>query len=287
MRVFVKVVDKGSLTSAANVLSLSPAMISNHLQALENHLEAVLIHRTTRKQSLTDFGQQYYDHCVEILSMIADAQAAAKGNTGEPSGKLRITAPVSLGSEALIPAIKTFNEQYPDIDIELLLTDHSIDLIEDDIDIAIRIGKLPDSSLISRRLCSYDMAVCASPAYLKRYGLPQTPQELSEHNCIQFNASADSPWVFQKQVKRTAVQVKGNLRVNNGRALCKAACEGMGIIMQPRILVKHQIQNGELIELFTNYSLPSREIHVVYLRDRHIPSKIRCLIDFLVAHFSI
>jgi len=287
MRVFVKVADKGSLTMAAKALSLSPAMVGNYLQSLEDHLGEVLIHRTTRRQSLTDFGQQYYARCVEILGMVADAEASTSGGHAHlPVGKLCVAAPISFGSEALIPALKAFYKKYPDIEINLMLSDRNVDLIEDDIDLAIRIGKLPDSSLISRELCRYEMAVCASPSYLEQHEVLTDPDQLSNHNCIQYRSASTSPWKFHKNGNTKTVQVNGNLKVDDGRALRKAAYEGMGIIMQPRILLIEDIQNGRLNQLFQDFELPNRAIHLVYLRNINLPSKIRCLIDFLLMYFD-
>lgn len=287
MRVFVKIVEKGSLTMAAKAMSLSPAMVGNHLQALEDYLGGTLIHRTTRRQNLTELGQQYYSRCVDILGMVSDAESLSPLTRSDlPAGKLCIAAPNSFGSEALIPALKEFYKRYPDIEISLFLSDRNIDLIEEDIDVAIRIGKLPDSNLISRELCRYEMMVCASPSYLEEYENLTDPSQLSQHNCIQFRAATSTPWKFSKQGSTKMVRASGNLQVDNGRALRKAATEGMGIIMQPHILVAEDIKNGKLIQLFKDYTFPSRVVNAVYLRNRIIPPKIRCLIDYLTMVFS-
>ena len=287
MRAFVKIADKGSLSAAAKALAISPAMVGKHLHALEEHLGEVLIHRTTRRQNLTDFGQQYYSRCVEILGMVADAEALSSNTHNKPpSGKLAITAPLSFGSEALIPALHRFSQQYPEIDIYLSLNDRNVDLIADEIDVAIRIGKLPDSGLISRPLCQYTMVVCASPDYLKRYGKPSEPNELLQHRCIEFKTTSVAPWKFYHQDKTHRIKVKSYLHVDNGRALRKAALEGMGIIMQPQILLKEDIENKKLIPLLEQYKLPAREVHLLYLRNRNLPPKVRFFIDHVVDYFA-
>lgn len=303
MQVFIKIVDKGSLVAAANALSLSPAMVSNHLQTLEKHVGAALIYRTTRRQQLTELGQQYYDRCVEILGMVADTQALASGHSeGLPTGKITISAPTSFGSETLVSALHRFHQQYPQIETRLLLNDRNVDLIEDDIDLAIRIGKLPDSNLIARELCTYKMIVCASPDYLQRCGTPTSPEQLSQHNCLLFRTGALTPWKFYPAkeasdkgiteantvipINSTVVSVSGNLQTNNGRALRKAACEGMGIIMQPCILLKDDIQQGLLVPLLNDYVVSTRTIHLLYLKNRNLPPKTRSLIDFLLAYFA-
>ncbi len=285
MRVFVKIVDKGSLTAAAKALNLSSAMVGNHLQALEDHLGVMLLYRTTRRQNLTDFGLQYYHRCVDILERVTDAEQPALDDNKNPSGILRITAPISFGSEALIPLLNQFYRDYPDIIVDLVLGDRIFDLVEDDFDVAIRIGEIPDSGMIARRLGLYKMSVCASPEYIEQHGCPVTPEQLANHNCIQFK-SLETVWKFEDNGKRIEVSVSGNLKVNNGQALKKAALEGLGIIMQPKLVIKGEIDSGNLVELFADYQLPAREMSIVYLRDRYMPAKIRCFIDFMTEHFS-
>ncbi len=285
MRVFVKIVDKGSLTAAAKSLNLSSAMVGNHLQALEEHLGVMLLYRTTRRQNLTDFGLQYYHRCVDILERVSGAERPALEKNKQPAGTLRVTAPISFGSETLVPLLNPFYRDYPDIVIDLVLGDRVFDLVEDDFDIAIRIGDIPDSGMIARKLGLYKMSVCASPDYIEQYGCPITPEQLANHNCIQFK-SLETVWKFDDQGKRVEVGVSGNLKVNNGQALKKAALEGLGIIMQPQLVIKDEIDSGRLIELFTDYQLPARDMSIVYLRDRYMPAKIRCFIDFITGCFS-
>lgn len=284
MRVFVKIVDKGSLTAAADALGISSAMVGNHLQALEEHLGQRLLHRTTRRQNLTDAGNRYYHRCVDILAQVTEAEALAKHEEA-PNGSLRITAPISLGTEIIVPALEDFYRHYPQIKIDLVLGDRVLGLLEDDIDIAIRIGQLPDSGDIARYLGEYSMSVCASPSYLEAHGIPTKPEQLGDHNCLLFN-NASAQWKFEYSGKRTQINVSGNLVVNNGQALRRAACDGLGVIMQPHLLVRDAIERGRLVHLFQQYQLPSRDIHIVYLKDRFMPPKIRCFIDFAVDYFA-
>ena len=222
---------------------------------------------------------------MNILGLVADAEALVGQNT-EPVGKLRVTAPVSFGCEAMTPALTDFYHQFPKISIDLVLSDRNVDLIQDDVDIAIRIGRLPDSGLVSRKLCDYTMSVCASPAYLETHGIPDTPEKLSQHNCLFFQASAGMPWRFKKDGLEHAIDVEGNLQINHGQGLKRAALEGLGVILQPHILMERDIQAGRLVRLFQAYNIPSREVHIVYLRDRNIPFKKKCFIDFLIQYFS-
>jgi DNA-binding transcriptional LysR family regulator len=218
MSVFVQVVDQGSLSAAAEREGISPTMAGNHLRALERKLGAKLLNRTTRRHSLTEVGQTYYDQAHTILQLVAQAHAGVEAAQAKPRGRLRITAPVSFGAERLTPALGEFLVQNGEISIDLTLSDRIGDLIDDGFDAAVRIGELSDSGLIAHQLQPYRMWVCAAPSYLRERGTPARPQELEGHDCLLFSY-AGGQWRFGQSDRSPKVRVQGRLQVNNGQAL--------------------------------------------------------------------
>lgn len=285
MQVFVQAVDKGGLSAAATACGISPTMAGKHLRALEARTSARLLNRTTRRQSLTDFGRDYYLRCQEILSLVAESDAQAQNQQAEPIGTLRVTAPVSFGSEALVPALAGYLAAHPQIRIDLSLSDSTVDLVDEGFDVAIRIGALPDSGLVARPLAPYRMMVCASPRYLERRGLPSRPEDLATHECLSFSWSADAPWRFTNPDGETRVTVDGRLKINHGPALRQAALYGLGIVMQPAVLLKDDVAAGRLVQLFADHSLPSRSMHIVHLPIHRSP-KLRSFVDFVLDAFG-
>ncbi|MES2262387.1 MAG: LysR family transcriptional regulator [Pseudomonadota bacterium] len=283
MRVFVRIVEQGSLAAAAKASGISATMAGNHLRELEKYLGAQLLHRTTRSQHLTAFGEDYLPRCQEILRLIAETQAHAQDQQVAPKGTLRITAPVSYGAEALMPALTAYLARHPDVKVDLLLTDNVVDLVEQGVEVAIRIGALPDSGLIVRALAPYRMMICAAPAYLQQRGTPLTPDMLSAHDCLSFSHAALSHWRLKHGEQAVSVPVCGRLKVNNGQALRMAALHGLGIIMQPAVLLEEDVKAGRLIELFAEYDPGSRPVNLLYLPDRYRSSKIGSFVDFIVA----
>lgn len=286
MAVFVQIVEKGSLTAAAAAAGISPTMAGNHLHALERRLGMRLLNRTTRRQSLTDFGRVYYQRCQDILRLVAETDAQALASHAVPRGRLRITAPVSFGAERLMPALGDYLARYPDVEIDLALNDRTVDLVEDGFEAAFRIGHLPDSGLIARALAPYRMLICASPDYLARHGEPRRPADLSTHQCLAFQLSAGAAWRMTGPEGDARIDVAGRVRVNNGQALRVAALNGLGIIMQPEALLAGDLAAGRLVRLLPDHEMPSRPMHIVYLRDRHMSAKLRSFIDFAVARFG-
>jgi len=284
--VFVQIVDKGSLTAAASASGKSPTMVGNHLHALEQRLGMSLVNRTTRRQNLTDFGKLYYQRCLEILRLVAEADAHALANHLVPRGKLRITAPVSFGAEGLMPSLGDYTARYPEVELDLALYDRTVDLIEEGFEAAIRIGSLPDSGLIARPLIPYRMMICASPDYIARRGEPRRPEDLADHHCIAFRYSAGSAWRMTNDEGTTSVQVAGAIQVNNGQAVRVAALNGLGVIMQPEILLAQDVLAGRLVRLLPDYELPSRPMHIIYLRDQHMSPKLRSFVDFVIERFG-
>jgi DNA-binding transcriptional LysR family regulator len=286
MSVFIQVVDQGSLSAAAEREGISPTMAGNHLRALERKLGAKLLNRTTRRHSLTEVGQTYYDQARTILQLVAQAHAGVEAAQAKPRGRLRITAPVSFGAERLTPALGEFLAQNREISIDLTLSDRVGDLIDDGFDAAVRIGELSDSGLVARQLQHYRMWVCAAPSYLRERGTPARPQELEGHDCLLFSY-AGGQWRFGQSDRSPKVRVHGRLQVNNGQALRMAARAGLGIIMQPEVLLAEDVAEGRLVRLFSACELPGRPMNLVYLSDRQMPPKLRSFIDFVVAKFGM
>lgn len=282
MGVYVLAVEKGSLSAAAAACGISPTMAGNHLRTLEKRLGMQLLSRTTRRQRVTQFGEDYYARCKEILRLVADTDTQAQKLHSTPAGKLRVTAPNTFGAEALMPALSIYLERYPEVSVDLVLSDRVVDLVEEGFEAAVRIGRLPDSALIAKSLAPYRMMICASPDYLARRGTPQEPEDLTQHECLSFTPAALSAWRLSDGEE---VPVKGRLQVNDGRALRVAALHGVGIVMQPAVLLEQDVVAGRLLQLFPAHELPTRAMSVVYLPDRYRSPKLRSFVDFLVEQF--
>jgi len=286
MTVYVLAVEKGSLSAAAVAHGISPTMAGNHVRMLEKRLGLGLLNRTTRRQDLTAFGEQCYVRCKEILRLVAETDAQAQTLQLAPAGQLRITAPVTFGTEALMPALSDYLARYPQVSIDISLSDRVADLAQDGFEAAIRIGQLPDSSLIAKSLAPYELMICASPSYLARRGTPDTPDDLGEHECLSFSPAAMGHWRLSDREGTYRVPVTGRLQVNHGQALRVAALHGMGIVLQPAILLKADVEAGRLVQLLPDHELPSRPMSVVYLPDRYRLPKLRSFVDFLLERFA-
>ena len=286
MEVYVLAVEKGSLSAAATACGISATMAGKHLRMLEKRLGMRLLNRTTRRQHLTAFGEDYYVRCKEILRLVVETDAQAQNLQLAPAGKLRITAPVTFGTEALMPALSEYLDRYPQVSIDVALCDRVVDLVEEGFEAAIRIGQLPDSALIAKSLAPYRLMICASPEYLARRGTPGKPEDLSEHECLSFSPAALAHWRLTDQDGAYRVPVSGRLQVNHGQALRVAALHGLGIVLQPAILLEADVRAGRLVRLFPTHELPSRPMSVVYLPDRYRSLKLRSFVDFLVERFN-
>lgn len=287
MAIYVRAVERGSLSAAAEDFDISATMAGKHLRFLEERVGARLLNRTTRRQSLTEFGREYYERCKQILAEVDEAEEAASHSLAEPRGLLRISAPVSFGSQCLAPALADYLQANPQVDVDLELNDRVVDMVEERFEAAIRIGALPDSGLVARPLAPYRSVVCASPAYLARRGMPRLPEDLAGHNCLGFAYwTSRHEWHLHGPQGRETVEVKGRLRVNNGQALRMAALGGLGIIMQPEVLLAEDLRVGRLQRVLPDYEAASRPMHVVYLPDRRLTPKLRSFIDFVAQRFG-
>lgn len=287
MSVFVYAAEKRSFTLTAGAFAISPTMVGKHVRALEQRVGAKLLNRTTRQQSLTEIGQIYYARCKQLLVDAEAADACGDELRAMPRGLLKIHASVSFGSQRLAPALATYLQRYPEVSIDLTLSDRMVDLVEEGYEAAIRIGVLTDSGLVARPLKAYNMWLCASPAYLAHAGTPKTAQDLTHHNCLGFAYwHKKNVWHLTQAGQSETVNVSGRLTVNNGQALRMAAIAGAGIIMQPELLISGDVASGDLVRLLPDYELPSRPMNVVYPPDRRPTPKLRSFIDFIVETFG-
>jgi len=277
---FVCVVETESFTAAAKRLEVSVAHISRQVNQLEDRLGAKLLYRTTRKLRLTEVGEVYYQHARKILDDMQAAERAVMEMEGKPTGKLRITAPVYYGEYFLAPLVNDFLLQYPQLDLELKLTNETVDLVKEGYDLAIRLGTLDSSSLMCRKLARRTQYLCASPAYLAAHGTPQTLADLANHRCL--GGSLDH-WRFLENGKLRNWRVGSAWSCNSGLALKDAALKGLGIVQLPDYYVQEALAQGSLVSLLESHRLPDDGVWVVYPQNRHLSPKVRLLVDFLVA----
>jgi DNA-binding transcriptional LysR family regulator len=284
MEAFVRVAETHSFSEAARRMRTSKSLVSRQVAALETELGARLLNRTTRALTLTEVGHGYFQRASQILAEVADANLSVSQLQAAPRGRLRVDAPISFGVLHLIPAISGFLCRCPDVDIELSLNDRYIDLIDEGVDLAIRIGRLADSSLVARKLATARRILCASPAYLAAFGTPATPSDLKGHRCLGYtNIASTREWLFHDRDGRPwPVDVEGRLRVNNGDALRAAALRGIGIVSLPSFIVGGDLQTGTLVSLLADYIPQDFAIHAVYPHSRHLSPKVRAFVDFLV-----
>lgn len=280
---FVAVAEVHSFTAAAKRIGISTAQVSRQISALEERLATKLLYRTTRKVSVTDAGQVYYQHCRQVLDGLKEAELAMNNLQSTPTGKLKITAPVTYGERSIAPLLNNFVAKYPELNVQLHLTNQLINLVDEGYDLAIRLGKLEDSTMIAQRLSSRTHYVCASPDYLARFGVPHSLSELSKHNCLQGTLPY---WRFQEAGKVNNIEVNGNIRCNSGRALVDAALKGLGIVQLPDYYVLGSIESGQLISLLEQHRESNEGVWALYPHNRHLSPKIRLLIDYLGEELS-
>jgi DNA-binding transcriptional LysR family regulator len=287
LSVFTKVVESSSFAAAARHFGLSPAMVSKHVVALEERLGARLLNRTTRRVSPTEIGRVFYERATRILAEIDDAEQEAGALQATPRGLLRVNGPLSFGIRQLGPAIADYLGACPEVEIDVTLNDRVTDLVEEGFDLAIRIGRLADSSLIARRIAPCLIVACASPAYLAKRGAPKRPGDLAEHDCLGYSyAALRNEWRFAGPDGVESVRVAGRLNANNGDILRLAALRGEGIVLQPSFLVGDDLATGSLVPILPGYTPDALVIQAVYPHSRHLSVKVRSFVDFLVARFG-
>jgi DNA-binding transcriptional LysR family regulator len=288
LQVFVAVVEAGSFTAAADRLDVAKSAVSRRVSALEERLGVQLLRRTTRRLSLTETGQSFYEHSARILADLDEAEAATAQEHGELRGILRVALPLSFGVRHMSVPIAAFSRRHPRVSFELDLNDRRVDLVAEGADLAVRIGRLADSSLIARRLFEARTIVCASPAYLERRGTPATPEDLVDHECLVYGNLPDpTRWVCtDSDGVRHSVDVHVAMSASSGDFLCAASAQGLGIAMQPTFIAGDAIGRGALVPILTQYVWPVSPAYAVYPPTRHLSYRVREFIDFLAQHFS-
>ncbi|MFV8817725.1 LysR family transcriptional regulator [Haliea sp. E17] len=282
MQTFIAVVDAGSFVGAADHLDLSKAAVSRHVNELETRLGVRLLHRTTRRLSLTAEGEVFLLRCRELLADLEEAEAEASSASDTARGLLRVNVPVSYGMRKLAPLWGEFRERHPQVDLDITLADRVADLVEEGIDLAVRIGTLSSSSLVARKLAVARLVMCASPDYLDRHGTPDHPEQLRNHAIIAYSYwSGGDEWHLQGPEGTVSVRVSPCIRSNNGDTCRAVAVSGQGIVMQPDFLVGDDVARGTLVEVLPEYSASELGVYAVYPTRRHIAPKVRALIDFL------
>jgi DNA-binding transcriptional LysR family regulator len=287
MIAFVTVAETGSFNEAASRLNLANSVVSKRIKDLEGYLGTTLLQRTTRSINLTEAGYAYAEHARKFLGDLAEVEENLRYRNENPVGDIKLSAPLSFGNKFLGPAIASFLEKYPDVTIKLIVNDRTVDMAEEGVDLAIRIGTLEDSSLITRKLAQSRRVVVASPDYLAKYGRPKTPEDLVRHNCMSFSGLHDGKsWPFYRDGKEYWQRVGGRFMSDSGLLLCDAAVSGCGIAILPTFIVGPHIVTGALEPLLEDFEGPPLAIQVVYQHKRHLSAKTRKLIDHLVAYFA-
>lgn len=286
MRVFVVVADCGSQSAAAERLDLSRPVVSRYLAELEAWVGARLLHRTTRRLSLTAAGNETLPRCRQVLELAGDMQSAVAVPEGAPQGLLRITVSTSFGQAQLARAVADYVQRYPGVAVDLLVLDRAVNLVEERIDLAIRIASELDPNLIARRLTTCRSIVCATPAYLRAHGEPRRPDELALHNCLTHSYFGKSLWHFTRGDEPVSVAVGGNISANEATTLLQAVLAGAGITMLPTYLVAERVRAGELVALLPGYEPQVLGIYAVYASRKLMPATLRTMLDFLAQRFT-
>ncbi len=291
MQVFVSAVQEGSFSAAGRRLGLSPASVSRMIGTLEDRLDTRLLNRTSRALTLTEAGESYFAEATGILQRVAAANERVRSFGGHPKGTLRVHSRIFVGNQFLVPLIPRFLAENPDLTVELMLSNEECDLVDQNVDVDIRVGKLRDSSYVVRKLKESERVVVASNAYLEKHGAPRTPEDLANHNCLAYRLNlGQSVWAFQDTVgNRTDVTVKGNFRTDFGPALRGLALDGVGLCLMYEWAVREDVEQGRLIRLFSDYHVShvgfDNGLYAVFQRSRHDAPKTRRFVDFIANAF--
>ncbi|AKC71758.1 LysR family transcriptional regulator [Pandoraea oxalativorans] len=286
MRIFVRVADVASFAGAARALDMTTPQVSKAISELEAHLRTRLLHRTTRKLALTDAGKRYLERCRDIIALVDVSEAEAGAASAAPSGTLRLHAPASFGQVFVVPALARFLEQYPDVEADLLLSSRVPDLLEENIDVSLRLAatQLPDSGLVSARICRMASVLCAAPQYLARHGAPRSLDELAQHTQVRLNAPhyAVDHWLFDGPDGSVKLPVpSGRLRVNTADSLAAALISGCGVGPVPLLSVLSALRSGSLVRVLPEYALQGTNVYAVYASRLYLDAKVKTWIEFL------
>ncbi|MFZ6645509.1 LysR family transcriptional regulator [Undibacterium sp. TJN25] len=290
MRMFVKVAEAGSFSGAARALDTSNPSVTRYIADLETYIGARLFNRSTRRLSLTEAGSNYLERCHQVLLDIDNAVLEAGMSAANPTGTLRMTVPMSFAVNHLGRILPEYMQRYPDVKLDISLSDRVVNLVDEGYDLGIRIGRIQDSSLVARKIAPARLILCASPAYLKKYGTPQTPQDIErqQHVCLRYSyASSPDAWTFVKAGKTYTVKLNGShINANNGDILREAAVGGMGLVLQPSFIVGNDIRDKKLVHLLADYVPPASMIQAVYASRQHLSAKVRTFVDYLIEQFG-
>ena len=287
MLFFAQVVKAKGFSEAARRLDVSKSRISKSIARLEGSLGVRLLNRSTRSLSLTDVGERYFEHCDRILEEMAQANMTVSRLHQEPRGRLKISAPVAFSTMHIASALPDFMMLYPDVTVDLTISDRLVDLAEDGYDVALRITPEPGPNLVARRLAPIRRKICCSPAYLARRGVPEVPEDLARHNCLDYTfMNTQGVWHLKGSEGDVFVPVSGTLRINDDEALSQAVLGGLGLALLPTFIIGKDLQAGRLVEVLPGYVPTERFIYAVHLPNRHLPVKIRAFIDFLLDRFG-
>ncbi|NYH16129.1 LysR family transcriptional regulator [Paraburkholderia bryophila] len=289
MQVFTRVVDTNSFTRAAETLDLPRASVTTIIQNLEAFLGTRLMHRTTRRLSLTPDGAAYYERCVRILADVEETEASFQSGNKKPHGKLRIDMPGSIGRLLVIPSLCEFHTRYPDIDLQLGLTDRPVDLLQEGVDCVVRVGALQDSSLVARRIGLFEGVTCAAPDYIERAGMPSSLEDLENHKAVNYFSSRTGrtlDWAFMVDGKEVEVKMKSIVSVNDADAYVTCGLEGFGLIQPALFMVLPHLRSGQLIEVLPELKPLPMPISAVYPHSRHLSPKVRVFVDWIAELFD-
>lgn len=288
LETFSAVVENGSFTAAADALGISKPVVSKQISLLERHLGVQLLHRTTRRLRLTHAGEVFASYAHRIMSDVREAEQSVLPLQHEPQGRLRISAPESLAMSLLPEVLLNFQHQFPRIELDIHVSGRLVDLVEEGIDVALRVGKLEDSSLMARRLMPCSFHACASPEYLNKHGKPKHPDELGTHNCLIYSqAPHPDSWLFiDDQGKSISIKVNGNLRSDTGNILMNAALNGKGIFIGPTFMIDSALEGGRLETVLDEYTSMTTGLYAVYPYSKLVSTKVRAFVDFIAESWS-
>ena len=288
LTVYARVVECGSFARAADRLSMSTSAVSRHVAELEAHLGARLLNRTTRRLSLTESGRIFHERCVQLLADLTEAEEEVNAAAAVPRGTLRLTSSITFGVRHLAPAIADFGARHPDVAFDVELSDRAVDIVEEGMDLAIRIGGIGSQALIARQLAATQLVLCAAPGYLERRGVPRQPEDLTAHSCLTYEyLAAGAVWQFRDRGgAERAVRIAGAAHANNGSLLCALAVAGMGVLLEPDFIVAAEIRAGRLVTLLPEFRPPTSTIYAAYPSRRHLSAKVRLFVDALAERFA-
>ncbi|MFT3848065.1 MAG: LysR family transcriptional regulator [Propionivibrio sp.] len=288
MRVFCSVIEAGGFAPAAERMGLSTSAVSRHVAQLEAHLNVRLLNRTTRRMSPTDEGFAYFERCTQLLVDLEETEASVSGKARRPHGRLRLTAPIALATLRLAPVFAAFSRQYPEITLDIQLSDNVADFAEDGLDLAIRVGRVGSENLVARHIGQTELLVAAAPDYLARAGTPSSPDELAQHDCLTYTySSIGNQWAFEdKAGKAVSARIGGPINANNGMLLAEIAAAGGGIALAPGFILQPLIESGRLRRILPDWRTPRLPIHAVYPTRRHLSAKVQAMTAFLSEWFA-